>query len=194
MNICILSGNITKIYDNSPSHIKIYIADNYKDKVSFIPVLLFGNNMMWAQKYFEVGDHVSITGIVGNYRDNNNVERVSIIAHQIRFEGYKNPKKVMRSQQAQYQQEQYQRNVPTDYGMNRGFQQQAQHPTEEHMGYIQYDFAGYQPPIEQQNEPMLYQPPHEKQKEIEQFFKEVDEIKNINEPQKEKGNDDKRNN
>lgn len=125
MNICILSGNITKIYDNSPSHIKIYIADNYRDKVTFIPVLLFNNNMMWAKNYLSIGDHISVTGVVGNYRDNNNVERVSIIAHQVRFEGYKNPRK------AQYAQPRpYQSNEPTNYGINRAPEYQ-QPPTEQ---------------------------------------------------------------
>ena len=92
MNTVILSGNVSQKYDNG-TNVRLSIADNYKDKTVFIPVTLYDNNAVFAREHIEKGDHISIEGRLGIYKTQDNREIVSIIAHRVSFEGYKNPHK-----------------------------------------------------------------------------------------------------
>lgn len=94
MNIVILSGNVTSIYDNT-TNIKVTIADNYKENTTFIPITFFNENTCnFIRKYIKIGDHISIENArIGSYRDNQNKECLSVIGSLISFEGYKNPNK-----------------------------------------------------------------------------------------------------
>lgn len=87
----ILTGNVCNIYDNQ-HNVKITIADNYKDRTDYIKVALFKNQAEFARKFIKIGDHVSIKGRASTYEGNTG-ETLGIIAHEINFEGYKNPAK-----------------------------------------------------------------------------------------------------
>lgn len=94
MNIVTLTGNVTSIYDNA-TNIKVTVADNYKDKTTFIPVTFFNENTCnFIRKYVRVGDHIGIENArLGSYKDNQNKECLSVIGATINFEGYRNPNK-----------------------------------------------------------------------------------------------------
>ena len=92
MNILILTGNVCSIYDNT-TNMRITIADNFKDKTDYIKVTLFENQMNFAKKYVKIGDHIAIQGRNTTYKDNSGRETMGIVASNISFEGYKNPKK-----------------------------------------------------------------------------------------------------
>ena len=92
MNILILTGNVCSIYDNT-TNMRITIADNFKDKTDYIKVTLFENQMNFAKKYVKIGDHVAIQGRITTYKDNSGKETMGIVASNISFEGYRNPKK-----------------------------------------------------------------------------------------------------
>ena len=94
MNLTILTGNIAKIYNND-TNARMMIADNYKEKATFIPVSLYGPLANHVLRYMEAGDHVSVVGRVSTYKTPNGEERVSIIASRVSFEGYKNPRKAL---------------------------------------------------------------------------------------------------
>lgn len=87
----ILTGNVCNIYDNQ-HNVKITIADNFKDRTDYIKVALFKNQAEFARKFIKIGDHVSIRGRASTYEGNTG-ETLGIIAHEINFEGYKNPAK-----------------------------------------------------------------------------------------------------
>lgn len=91
MNIVILTGNVCNIYDNQ-HNVKITIADNYKDRTDYIKVALFKNQAEFARKFIKIGDHVAVQGRVSTYNSNTG-EALGITAHEISFEGYKNPNK-----------------------------------------------------------------------------------------------------
>ena len=93
MNEVIVTGNITSIFENA-GNTKVTIADNYKDTTTFIPCTFFSERIrQFIKTYMVAGDHVAIKGRVGNYKGNDGKETLSIIAHEINFEGYKNPSK-----------------------------------------------------------------------------------------------------
>ena len=92
MNILILTGNVCSIYDNT-TNMRITIADNFKNKTDYIKVTLFENQMNFAKKYVKIGDHIAIQGRITTYKDNSGRETMGIVANNISFEGYKNPKK-----------------------------------------------------------------------------------------------------
>lgn len=93
MNEVIVTGNITSIFENE-GNTKVTVADNYKDTTTFIPCTFFSENTrQFIKKYMIKGDHVAIKGRIGNYKDNSGKETLSIVAHEINFEGYKNPTK-----------------------------------------------------------------------------------------------------
>ena len=92
MNTVILSGNVSQKFDNG-NNVRLSIADSYKDKTAFIPITLYDNNADFARNHIEKGDHISIEGRIGIYKTQDNREVVSIIAHRVNFEGYKNPHK-----------------------------------------------------------------------------------------------------
>ena len=92
MNTVILSGNISQKFDNG-NNVKISIADTYKDKTVFIPITLYEHNAEFARKYLEPGDHISIEGRISMYENAEGKKGISIIAHRVNFEGYKNPHK-----------------------------------------------------------------------------------------------------
>lgn len=93
MNEVIVTGNITSIFENA-GNTKVTVADNYKDTTTFIPCTFFSENTrQFINKYMVAGDHVAIKGRIGNYKDNFGKETLSIVAHEINFEGYKNPAK-----------------------------------------------------------------------------------------------------
>ena len=88
MNLVIITGNLVKIYQNSETQVKIVVADTYKDNTTYIPVMCFKHNATWAMRNLQVADHISITGCVGTYKSSTGGEHLSIIAHQISYEGY----------------------------------------------------------------------------------------------------------
>ena len=92
MNILILTGNVCSMFDNN-TNMRITIADNFKEKTDYIKVTLFGNQMNFAKKYVKIGDHIAIQGRITTYKDNAGKEIMGIVANNISFEGYKNPKK-----------------------------------------------------------------------------------------------------
>ena len=92
MNKVLLTGNITNIYDNS-QNVKITIADNYKETSTYIGITYFAEHCKeFIRNYMRKGDHVEITGRIGTYKDNLGQERISIIGHEISFDGYRNPR------------------------------------------------------------------------------------------------------
>lgn len=91
MNLVILTGNVCNMYDNG-SNVKITIADNYKERTDYIKVTLFKNQADFARKYVKIGDHISVQGRVSTYESNMGAT-LGITAHEIGFEGYKNPNK-----------------------------------------------------------------------------------------------------
>ena len=94
MNEVIVTGNITSIFENA-GNTKVTVADNYKETTTFIPCTFFSENTrQFIKKYMVTGDHVAIRGRIGNYKDNAGKETLSVVAHEINFEGYKNPSKV----------------------------------------------------------------------------------------------------
>ena len=96
MNKVIVTGNISSIYENS-GNTKVTIADNYKDKTTFIPCTVFAESTRkFIKNYMRTGDHIVIEGRIGSYKDNNGKETISIIAESVNFEGYKNPAKQAR--------------------------------------------------------------------------------------------------
>lgn len=103
MNIAIITGNVTKVWNDAPGRAKISIADNYKENTTYIPVMLFNQNADWAVRNVQVGDHINVQATIGTYKDSAGTERVSIIGQRISFEGYKNPKKQILRQPATQQ-------------------------------------------------------------------------------------------
>lgn len=93
MNILILSGNIAKIYKNSEKNVKVVIADQYKDHTEFLPVMCFDDKAQWAAAHLEIGDHVTVRGCVGSYDTGTGDRKLSLIAHQVNFEGYPSPRR-----------------------------------------------------------------------------------------------------
>lgn len=92
MNVVVLSGNVTQVYDNR-SYTKFIIADNRADGyTNYIPVCVFDQQKDFVDKYVKIGDHVSVYGYVSVYRDGD-TQRISINASRVNFEGYRNPKK-----------------------------------------------------------------------------------------------------
>lgn len=94
MNLVILTGNVCNMYDNQ-HNVRITIADNFKDKTEYIKVTLFNNQANFARKFIEIGDHVSVKGRISSYKSNSG-ESLGITAHDISFEGYRNPQKEQR--------------------------------------------------------------------------------------------------
>lgn len=99
MNLFIVTGNIAKMYQNSPENVKLVIADQYKDRTEFISVMLFGERAAWATKWIQVGDHVLAQGSIGSYDSGSGSRKMSLVAHKICFEGYPSPRR--RSEKAQ---------------------------------------------------------------------------------------------
>ena len=100
MNIDIITGNITSIWDNS-TNVKVTVADNYKETTTFIPSTFFSESTCnFIRQFMKVGDHISIKGRIGSYKDNNGKEVISVIGNEINFEGYKNPKKTNSNESA----------------------------------------------------------------------------------------------
>lgn len=93
MNIVIVTGTITQIYDNGSERAKIIVADNYKDKATYIPISLFGNSASWAIANLKVGDHIRAQGNLGTYSTNAGTQSLTFVAHSVGWEGYKNPRK-----------------------------------------------------------------------------------------------------
>lgn len=91
MNMVILTGNVCNMFDND-NNVRITIADNYKERTDYIKVTLFKNQADFARKYIKIGDHISVQGRVSTYESNKG-ETLGITAHEISFEGYKNPNK-----------------------------------------------------------------------------------------------------
>ena len=100
MNILILSGNIAKIYKNSEKNVKVIIADQYKDHTEFLPVMCFDDKAQWAADHLEIGDHVTVRGCVGSYDTGTGDRKLSLIAHQVNFEGYPSPRRRENAAQA----------------------------------------------------------------------------------------------
>lgn len=91
MNLVILTGNVCNMFDNG-NNVRITIADNYKERTDYIKVTLFKNQADFARKFIKIGDHVSVQGRVSTYASNKG-EAIGVTAHEISFEGYKNPNK-----------------------------------------------------------------------------------------------------
>lgn len=123
MNIVILTGNVTTIWDNMPKNMRITIADNYRDKTTFVPVVCFGNNAEWVRRNIQKGDHVNVQATVGTYKGRDGIERVTVIAQRITFEGYRNPRKQSQSQYNTY-------NTPNNYNQQRIAMPQTTDPQE----------------------------------------------------------------
>lgn len=88
MNLTIITGNVTQIYENSASHIKIIVADNYKEKTTYIPIMCFEKQATWAIRNLRAGDHIMVKAHVGTYTGNDGTTKISIIAETISYEGY----------------------------------------------------------------------------------------------------------
>lgn len=96
MNKVIVTGNISSIYENA-GNTKVTIADNYKERTTFIPCTVFTESTRkFIKTYMSTGDHIAIEGRIGSYRDNSGKETISVIAESVNFEGYKNPSKQAR--------------------------------------------------------------------------------------------------
>lgn len=93
MNEFIITGNIAKIYKNSPQNVKIVIADQYKTNTEFIPVMVFGDKAAWAAKWLDIGDHILAQGSIGSYDTGSGSRKTSLVAHKICFEGYPSPRR-----------------------------------------------------------------------------------------------------
>ena len=93
MNQFIISGKIAKMYKNSDKNVKVIIADQYRDITSFIPVMCFDEKATWATEHLMTGDHVLARGVVGLYDAGTGEKKISLIAHQISFEGYPSPRR-----------------------------------------------------------------------------------------------------
>ena len=93
MNQFIISGKIAKIYKNSDKNVKIIIADQYRDMTSFIPVMCFDEKATWATEHLMTGDHILARGVVGLYDTGTGEKKISLITHQVSFEGYPSPRR-----------------------------------------------------------------------------------------------------
>lgn len=89
INQVILTGTVCNMYDNANS-IKLVIAQNYKDKSTFLPVMVNSNSgMVFIKRYVTKGSYISIIGTIGTYKNNAGHDTLCIYARSINFEGYK---------------------------------------------------------------------------------------------------------
>lgn len=89
INQVILTGTVCNMYDNANS-IKLVIAQNYKDKSTYIPVFVNSNaGMVFIKRYVTKGSYISIIGTLGTYKNNQGHDTLCVYARTINFEGYK---------------------------------------------------------------------------------------------------------
>lgn len=89
INQVILTGTVCNMYDNANS-IKLVIAQNYKDKATYIPIFVNNNaGMTFIARYVKIGSYVSIIGTLGIYKNNQGHDTLCIYARTINFEGYR---------------------------------------------------------------------------------------------------------